>query len=216
MEALEKWAVVASWPDYEISSYSRLRRIKSEKPNRVGRIAKGTRDKNGYLRYHLRMGDRDKVVMAHRLVAEAFIPNPDNLPLVLHGAAGATDSSVENLRWGTNSDNMQDKKRDGTDYELNKTHCPKGHPYSPENTYWADAAHTSRKCKTCHNRRRRKGEIPDTNPLRNFKLTWDQIPRIRQLISEGVPDYKIAEQYGVSPTTISCVRRGKTWKPVVP
>jgi hypothetical protein len=45
----------------------------------------------------------------HRLVALAFIPNPDCLPYVLHGVNGAADNRASQLRWGTHSDNEKDK-----------------------------------------------------------------------------------------------------------
>lgn len=49
----------------------------------------------------------------HRLVAEAFIPNPDNLPLVLHKDNDPLHNHVSNLRWGTASENMQQAVNDG-------------------------------------------------------------------------------------------------------
>ena len=50
----------------------------------------------------------------HRLVAEAFIPNPDNKPDVAHNNGNGLDNRVENLRWATESENMADKDRHGT------------------------------------------------------------------------------------------------------
>jgi hypothetical protein len=47
----------------------------------------------------------------HRLVATEFIPNPRNLPFVLHGVAGPAVNHVSNLRWGNQSDNEKDKRR---------------------------------------------------------------------------------------------------------
>ena len=47
----------------------------------------------------------------HRLVAEAHIPNPQNLPYVLHGLGGTADNRVTNLRWGNQSENEKDKLR---------------------------------------------------------------------------------------------------------
>lgn len=212
----EVWKPVVGWEDfYEISSLGRLRRLRSEKPNRVGKVLKGTLDDYGYRKYHLRAEGRSLTRSAHRLVAEAHIPNPDGLPLVLHGPNRQGDNSIGNLRWGTNSDNMRDRRRDGTDYELNKTHCPKGHEYTPENTYWADASRTSRKCKTCHNSRRWKGDEPDYDPMRNCRLSEEDIPEIRRLLAEKVPQWRIGEMFGVSQTAIKDVNIGKTWSHVL-
>ena len=51
---------------------------------------------------------RGKRRLVSRLVASAFIPNPDNLPLVRHMDDDPLNNHVENLRWGTQKDNMQD------------------------------------------------------------------------------------------------------------
>ena len=50
----------------------------------------------------------------HRLVAEAFIPNPHNYPIVRHLDDDPSNNQVENLAWGTQRDNMRDAIRNGT------------------------------------------------------------------------------------------------------
>lgn len=50
---------------------------------------------------------------AHRLIAEAFIPNPDNLPIVRHLNNEPDDNVIENLAWGTQSDNVRDALSNG-------------------------------------------------------------------------------------------------------
>lgn len=61
----------------------------------------------GYLRVNL---SKDKIVKRahiHRLVAEAFIPNPDNLPCIDHIDGNKLNNTVENLQWISRSDNCK-------------------------------------------------------------------------------------------------------------
>lgn len=55
----------------------------------------------GYMRNQLHNGTFRKNIKLHRLVAETYIPNPDNLPVVMHLNDDPTDNKVENLKWGT-------------------------------------------------------------------------------------------------------------------
>ena len=64
-------------------------------------------NKGGYIRYRLSLNNGvNQTKLAHRLVAEAFIPNPNNLPFVDHIDGCRTNNRVENLRWCTRSENM--------------------------------------------------------------------------------------------------------------
>ena len=84
---------------YSVSDDGKVRNDKT------GKELKPNTDKDGYLYYVLcYRGDR-RTVKAHRLVAETWIPNPDNKPAVDHINGDRTDNSADNLRWVTNKEN---------------------------------------------------------------------------------------------------------------
>lgn len=59
---------------------------------------------NGYLTVDLYKNNKPEKVPIHRLVAEAFIPNPENKPTVDHADGDRTNNSIDNLRWATYSE----------------------------------------------------------------------------------------------------------------
>lgn len=150
------WRPFPDFEDYyEISNTGIVRSLDRETPNTLtggtslvkGRELVGRINRGGYRQVTLSVKQKNTTRTIHRAVAKAFIPNPDSKPLVLHGPNGKLDNSVGNLRWGTNSDNMYDKRRDGTDHMLNKTHCPKDHPYDEKNTVYRGS---NRSCRICN------------------------------------------------------------------
>ena len=73
----------------------------------LGDFIKPFYSKGGYVRVKLNYGDRSKKFMMHRLVALAFIPNPENKPQVDHINRNRSDNRVENLQWVTAKENSQ-------------------------------------------------------------------------------------------------------------
>lgn len=96
-------------------------------------------------------------VNVHRLVAEAFIPNPDGNPHVLHRNDDRTDNSVDNLYWGTPQQNRIDSVTNGVHGYAKRDACSRGHEYTVENTYQSKAGRVCRSCKTIY-RQRAKGK----------------------------------------------------------
>lgn len=90
---------------YKISSFGR---IKSFKKDKDGVILKNTNKKGDYFSFVLQgKGKKQKSTRIHRLVAEAFIPNPDNLPEVNHKDGNKQNNRVENLEWCSRSYNTR-------------------------------------------------------------------------------------------------------------
>lgn len=78
---------------YAITSCGKVWSYRSKK------FLKPRKDKDGYLRINLKLNGSEKTVCIHRLVAETYIPNPDNLPTVDHIDFDRTNNSINNLRW---------------------------------------------------------------------------------------------------------------------
>lgn len=83
---------------YQISNWGR---VKSLNYNRTGkeRLLKNSIDKYGYFCITLYKNGKKKKFLIHRLVAETFIPNTNNLPQVNHINEDKTDNRVENLEY---------------------------------------------------------------------------------------------------------------------
>lgn len=101
---MEEWRVIAEAPRYSVSSEGRVRN------DRTGRFLRAGINSDGYLSVVLaRDGLAAISRKVHRLVAEAFISNPDGKPEVNHRDefGTKTDNSVGNLEWNTKSENQR-------------------------------------------------------------------------------------------------------------
>ena len=113
---MEQWKKIKDY-DYEVSTLGRVRNITN------GKILKPKTCGRGYLGVDLWKNKKPYRYYVHRLVAEAFIPNPGNLPQVNHKSEVKTENFVENLEWCDGKYNMtygtgQQRRFEHTDYSI--------------------------------------------------------------------------------------------------
>ena len=105
--AVEVWKDIEGYEGYyEVSNHGQVRSVDRELPIRKnggrlfyrrlpGKVLKQCYVGCGYLFVNL----RGKAALVHRLVAKAFIPNPNNLPFINHKDENKTNNNVDNLEW---------------------------------------------------------------------------------------------------------------------
>jgi hypothetical protein len=119
----------------------------------------------GYHQVNVYRDGKQSTLYVHRLVAQAFIPNPDNLPQVNHKDGDKSHNWVGNLEWSTALGNIQ--------HSIN---------------------------------------VLGVSPIRNFKLSEDDVQRIIQLRAAGLTCAQIAKQFNnVSFNAVYRTYIGKTW-----
>ena len=86
--------------------------------------------RNGHLQIGLHKDKKRKTMYIHRLVAQAFIPNPDNLPCVNHKDENPSNNNVDNLEWCTQKYNCNYGTRVNRIMEAKKQQYKKIYKYS--------------------------------------------------------------------------------------
>ena len=154
----EEWRPVVGYEgSYEVSSLGRVRsldRYVHHKPKERAaytRLHRGRmlapETKKGYSVVVLCDDESCKPHAIHRLVLTAFDGEPRDGMECCHNNGDRSDNRLGNLRWGSRSENMNDKIVHGTHHEAAKAACPRGHPY--DYVYWTASGGIKRGCKTC-------------------------------------------------------------------
>lgn len=120
---MERWRDVVGYEGlYEVSDLGRVRSVDRDSTNRAGvtrrlksRIMTPVPNvRDGHLVVTLTNGAVQRKVPVHRIVLEAWVGSCPSDCEACHGPRGVADNSVTNLRWGSHSSNMLDKRRDGS------------------------------------------------------------------------------------------------------
>lgn len=108
-----EWYTLVVNPNYEITKTGLIR-------NKTTKLVLKQQERGGYMRVELSNNCKRKTYSVHRLVAEQFIPNPENKSEVNHKDFNRKNNSVDNLEWVTRQENS-DHKINGRGEELYNT-----------------------------------------------------------------------------------------------
>lgn len=103
---------------YQVSTLGRVKSLGRtvEKKSKLGKefkmvvsekVISGHVSDSGYIEYNIRKNGRPKTIRGHRLVAETFIENPSNKPLINHIDGDKTNNNLSNLEWSTHKENAK-------------------------------------------------------------------------------------------------------------
>ena len=117
MEYIEEWKDIKDYEGkFQVSSYGNVRNINYYGTGII-KIVNQRPNENGYMVVSLSKNKKTKPCKVHRLVAETFLPNPENLPEVNHKDENKTNNRVENLEWKTHRGNCNHGTRNERIFE---------------------------------------------------------------------------------------------------
>lgn len=157
----EEWRPVVGFEgSYEVSDLGRVRSVTRVVINIDGvvqtfhgKMLKPWSAKcGGYRTVSMRRDRRTYRALVNNLVLEAFDTARPNGTVCRHLDGNPQNNRLDNLAWGTQSENLHDAVRHGTHGMASKTHCINGHPFDAVNTriYVRRNGKTQRVCRTCH------------------------------------------------------------------
>lgn len=194
---------------------------------KTGRCLKGEVSNRGYLRVTLSLNGAYKKFSVHRLVAEAYLPNPENKPQVNHKDSDRLNNHVDNLEWCTSSENNKHAYAEGNNEPLRGSKA-NGAVLKEEQVL--DIYHKMLKgvsLKQIHEEtgidkstlghiKRRStwehltGHLPSVEVRALKKLSDEILIEAAKLILQGLGNVEIANKLGLSRSNVNDLRKRKT------
>lgn len=183
---VEFWKPIPGIPDYDVSSFGRIRSWRTvghrDYRRKEPRTLKPTTDKYGYVHIKLQrfFGSKGISVTIHRLVAQSFVPNPENLEFVNHQTGFKGDNRADGLTWVTKSENSR--------------HA------------WANGLHKRDRfamAKKMVDARKAYRPISD-----------DMVRMIRNMLADGISQGQIRRWSGMKASTIQSIAVGRTYRDI--
>lgn len=103
---IEIWKPIKEFPRYFVSNRGNVKNTKTNALLKPWRSGSGYRNGGGYHKLELANNGMKQRFCVHRLVADAFIPNPKNKPCVNHIDGNRKNNDIENLEWCTDAENF--------------------------------------------------------------------------------------------------------------
>lgn len=191
----EVWKPIKGYKGlYEVSTMGRVKSLIT------GKILRPVKNKKGYLVVGLHREGKGKTFLVHRLVAQAFLPNPHNLPEINHKDQDPSNPIVGNLEWC-------DRK-----YNVNYADARKKHAASIRGRKLSE----SHKCKLTEVLKKYRQNIDSNTKQLIYQKISDKISKPIAMINpttmETIRVFKSASdasQYGFTPSAISECCNGK-------
>ena len=177
--------------NYMIYRDGRLQNLKT------GHFLKPFLSKHGYLRYSMYIKRKTVHKFVHRLIMEAFVPNPENFPDVNHKNGIKTDNRLENLEWCTKSENIQHA------YDNNLISLPKGEDHH-NNKY--KIANIKKVIELLETGDYTRSEISDLTGVSNDTISKIKSKSVYKYLTEGL-NLKFANSFVVYRTYFNSIDR---------
>ena len=234
MFRLELWETIivkGVKTDYEISSEGRVK-------NKIsGKILKTHINKDGYEKVDIRVNGERKSKAVHRLVAKAFVenPNPEEFTEINHIDGNKLNNNMYNLEWTNRSGNIQHAFDHGLILPMSGEKHP-GARFSDEEIHEVcrllesglknkevhkltgipkDTISEIRTGKAwTHISSQYKLEKMEGKEHRYSDYTEDQIREACRLMEQGMNNKYVSETLGISYHVIADIRKGKTWRSI--